>query len=197
MRQPDDNTVNLVIALPAEAKPLIDELDLQRDQGHMRMPVYVGRGIRLVITGPGIKASAQGVHYLRTIQASGNSRWINLGICGHGTLEVGAPLMIDRIIDMRSAEEWSLPRSRFAGYRSGPLTCVTRVQSDYLPDMAYDMESSGFIQAVADVADVTCARVFKIVSDNPHSDSRRISGKFVRTLFRQQLGSIRSLLDQT
>ncbi len=196
MRQRTGNPLNLVVALPAEAKTLMDDLDLRRDQLHMRMPVYIGDGIRLVITGPGTRASAQGVRYLHDIQTTARARWINLGICGHGSLEVGASLLVDRIIDMGSGEEWSLQTPDSPGNHVGALTCVRRAQSEYTPDMAYDMESSGFIEAVAAIDAITCARVCKIVSDNPQSNSRKISGKFVRALFRQQLGLIRSLIDQ-
>lgn len=192
----DGNPINLVIALPAEAKPLINELAMQRDQLYMKMPVYVNGAVRLVVTGPGVRASAQGVHYLHAIQASAGARWINLGICGHGSLEVGASLMAERIIDMRSGEEWSLQTPHPMGNWVGPLTCVSEAQSEYAPDMAYDMESSGFIEAVAEIDTTSSARVLKIVSDNPLSDPRKISGKFVRTLIIQQLGLIRSLMDQ-
>jgi hypothetical protein len=195
MRQPDGYHTNLIIALPAEAKPLIKQLNLRRDQINMRMPVYYGNGIALVITGSGANASAQGVRYLRSINAASTAQWINIGICGHGSLEIGTPLLIDRIIDLRSGKAWSLAIRHLIVESIGALTCVPEPQAKYADNMAYDMESSGFIEAVTETDTVESAKIFKIVSDNPTNDSRRISGKFVRTLVQQQLGLIRSLIE--
>jgi hypothetical protein len=195
MRQPSSHSVNLVIALPAEAKPLIRQLNLQRDQTKMRMPVYSGNGIELVITGAGANASVQGVHYLHSINTSSTVQWINIGICGHGSLEVGTPLLIDRIIDQPSGREWSLAIQPLITETIGALTCVPEPQSEYADGMAYDMESSGFIQAVIENGTLESAKILKIVSDNPANDTRDISGKFVRRLVEQQLGLIRSLIE--
>jgi nucleoside phosphorylase len=195
IRQPDDNAINLVIALPAEAKPLIKQLNLRRDQANMKMPVYSDNRIMLVITGPGANASAQGVQYLRSINASSATQWINIGICGHGSLEIGTPLLIDRIIDQRSGREWSLAIHPMMVDSIGTLTCVSEPQSEYAVDMAYDMESSGFIKAVTESDTLESATVFKIVSDNPDHGARGISGKFVRALVQKQLGLIRSLIE--
>lgn len=191
----DSISTNLVIALPAEARPLIEQLNLQRDQANMRMPVYVGNGIQLVITGTGAAASAQGVRYIHSITPGSAMQWINLGICGHGSLEVGTPILIDRIIDQQRDVTWSLAIPQQMTKAVGALTCVSRAQSEYADNMAYDMESSGFIGAVSEIDSITSATVFKIVSDNPDYESRGISGKFVQSLVSQQLGLIRSLID--
>lgn len=195
IRLPDGNAINLVIALPAEAKPLIKQLNLQRDQANMGMPVYYGNGIKLVITGPGANASAQGVRYLRSINGSCAAQWINIGICGHGSLEIGTPLLIDRIIERRSGREWSLAIRQTIIDSIGALTCVSEPQSEYADNMAYDMESSGFIEAVTETDRLETVSVFKIVSDNPANDASGINGKFVRMLVLKQLGFIRALIE--
>ncbi|MES9827387.1 MAG: hypothetical protein ABW201_03900 [Candidatus Thiodiazotropha sp.] len=195
MRQRDSEFINLVIALPAEARPLINSLNLQRDQANMKIPVYHGNGIQLVITGPGATASAQGVRYIHSIKPCSSARWINLGICGHGSLDVGTPLLINRVIDQQSGREWPLPIRHLITGTTGALTCVAEPQSEYTDDMAFDMESSGFIQAVNDIDMIEYTKIFKIVSDNPANDSRGISAKFVGTLVQRQLGLIRSMID--
>ncbi|MES9813735.1 MAG: hypothetical protein ABW161_12840 [Candidatus Thiodiazotropha sp.] len=195
MRQRDSEFINLVIALPAEARPLINSLNLQRDQANMKIPVYRGNGIQLVITGPGATASARGVRYIHSIKLCSSAQWVNLGICGHGSLDVGTPLLINRVIDQQSGKEWPLPIRHLISGTTGALTCVPEPQSDYADDMAYDMESSGFIQAVNDIDMIEYSKIFKIVSDNPANDSRGISAKFVGTLVQQQLGLIRSMID--
>ncbi|MET0109946.1 MAG: hypothetical protein ABW084_13675 [Candidatus Thiodiazotropha sp.] len=161
----------------------------------MKIPVYRGNGIQLVITGPGATASARGVRYIHSIKPCSSAQWVNLGICGHGSLGVGTPLLINRVIDQQSGKVWPLPIRHLISGTTGALTCVPELQSDYADDMAYDMESSGFIQAVNDIDMIEYSKIFKIVSDNPANDSRGISAKFVGTLVQQQLGLIRSMID--
>ncbi|MES9970135.1 MAG: hypothetical protein ABW092_08880 [Candidatus Thiodiazotropha sp.] len=190
----NNSTINLVIALPAEAKPLIRSLNLQRDQANRHMPVYLGNDIQLVITGTGSAASARGVHYIDSITKGSAVQWINLGICGHGSLEVGTPLLVDRIIDPQRNETWSLATPQSMTEVVGPLTCVTEPECEYADNMAYDMESSGFADAVCEVDAIASATVFKIVSDNPANESRGISGKFVQSLVNRQLGLFQTLI---
>ncbi|PUB86010.1 MAG: hypothetical protein DBP02_04150 [gamma proteobacterium symbiont of Ctena orbiculata] len=197
MRKRDSEFINLVIALPAEARPLINLLKLRRDQVNMEIPVYHGNGIQLAITGPGAVASARGVRYIQSIKPCPAAKWINLGICGHGSLAVGTPLLINRVIDQQSGKEWPLTIRHLITETTGALTCVPEPKSEYTDDMAFDMESSGFIQAVNDIGMIEYAKIFKIVSDNPANDSRRISAKFVHTLVQQQLGLIRSMIELT
>lgn len=196
MRTQNRNPINLVVALPAEAKPLINKMNLQRDQRNKRLPLYTGDGICLIITGPGASASAQGVHALQSLRPYAGTQWINVGICGHGSLDVGTPLLIDHIIDGQSGEKWSLLIPHPPTNRVGSLTCVHEAQSEYATDMAYDMESSGFIEAVGTIHGSSCATLLKIVSDNPRNDTCRISGKFVEMLVQQHVGLIQSLIDQ-
>lgn len=189
------NGINLVIALPAEAKPLINLLNLHRDQVNMARPVYRRDHIQLIISGAGTRASADGVRYLHTIRSGSAAQWFNIGICGHGSLEVGAPLLVDRIIEQHSGRQWPLTIPHRIHSSIGTLICVAAPQNDYAADMAYDMESSGFIEAVSKIAPVNTARVFKIVSDNPANDTRGISGKWVRGLIEQQCGLIQAMIE--
>jgi hypothetical protein len=124
-------------------------------------------------------------------------QWLNIGICGHGSLEIGTPLLIDRIIDEPSGREWSLAVRPLIIDSIGALTCVPEPLPEYVDNMAYDMESSGFIKAVTETDALDNARIFKIVSDNPANGTRGISGKLVRTLVQKQLGLIRSLIERS
>jgi hypothetical protein len=187
--------LNLVVALPAEAKPIIGMLNLKRDQVNMLMPVYHREHIQLVISGPGIKASADGVHYLHSIRSSATAQWLNIGICGHGSLDLGAALLVERIIDQQSGRRWSLTLPQRTTCAIGTLTCVAKPQAEYAIDMAYDMESCGFIDTVSEITAIEFARVFKIVSDNPVNHKRGINTKLVRSLIEQQSELICSMIE--
>jgi hypothetical protein len=188
-------SLNLVVALPAEAKPIIRLLNLKRDQVNMDMPVFYSGHIQLVISGPGVQASTDGVHYLHSVRPVATAQWLNIGICGHGSLEVGAALLAERIIDRQTGRRWSLTPPQKTTCTIGALTCVAEPQAEYAIDMAYDMESSGFIDTVSTVASIESARVFKIVSDNPANDIRGINAKRVGRLIEQQCELIRSMIE--
>ncbi|MES9992328.1 MAG: hypothetical protein ABW098_10265 [Candidatus Thiodiazotropha sp.] len=197
MNQACRNSINLVIALPAEAKPLITMLSLKRDQQNRLLPCYSANGIQLIVTGPGTTAVAKGVYYLHRLSPSSQVHWINIGICGHGSLAVGSPLLVEHIIDSQSGEQRSLSIPCQISSTIGSLTSVTKPQAEYEVDMAYDMESWGFIEAVTAI-DSTCpATILKIVSDNPHNGVNKINGEFVRMLVQQHLDLIQSLIERS
>ena len=50
--------IHLVVALPAEASPLIERLGLRRDMAGRAMRLYVGDDLRLVVSGVGKVAAA-------------------------------------------------------------------------------------------------------------------------------------------
>ncbi|MCG7909573.1 MAG: hypothetical protein JAY82_07335, partial [Candidatus Thiodiazotropha taylori] len=57
--------LNLLTALPAEAKPLIKCFALQRHQPVDAIPLYKAEGIHLAVSGPGLKSIAPAVSYLQ------------------------------------------------------------------------------------------------------------------------------------
>ncbi|MCU7922571.1 MAG: hypothetical protein KZQ88_07710 [Candidatus Thiodiazotropha sp. (ex Dulcina madagascariensis)] len=192
-----NNQINLIVALPAEAKPLIKALGLVRHQPVESLPLYTGTGIRLAVTGTGAAAASLGVDYLYSMIPRGHPvQWLNVGVCGHGSLAVGEPLLADRVIDQRSGRCWSLQSRRPLAACTGPLTCVRTAQSDYQSQMAYDMESAGFIASVSSLDAVESASIMKIVSDNPDHSTQGINAKLVQDLVQQRIRIVGDLIAQ-
>ncbi|MCU7906009.1 MAG: hypothetical protein KZQ76_09135 [Candidatus Thiodiazotropha sp. (ex Epidulcina cf. delphinae)] len=192
-----DNHINLTVALPAEAKPLIKALRLVRHQPVESLPLYTGAGIHLAVTGTGAAASSIGVRYLYSMTPAGHpAQWLNVGVCGHGSLAVGESLLADRVIDQGNGRSWSLQSRRPLATYTGPLTCVLTAQSDYQPQMAYDMESAGFIESVSSLDAIESASIIKVVSDNPDHLTRGINAKLVQHLVHQRISIVRDLIAQ-
>ncbi|MCU7932942.1 MAG: hypothetical protein KZQ90_19275 [Candidatus Thiodiazotropha sp. (ex Codakia rugifera)] len=193
----DTNHINLTVALPAEAKPLLKAFGLIRWQPVESMPIYTGNGIHLCVTGPGTSAATLGVQLLNSMTPAGvRTLWLNSGICGHGSLPVGEPLLVERVIDQERDRSWSLHSRLPIAAVTGPLTCVLTPESEYQQDMAYDMESAGFIDTVSAIGGTESITILKIVSDNPDQPARGISAKRVCDLFEKQISLIRELVDQ-
>jgi nucleoside phosphorylase len=186
--------VNLVTALPAEAKPLINSYALKRRQPEGQLPLYQAPGIHLVISGPGTRSIANGVTYLHQITTSAKRPiWVNIGICGHGSLQVGELMVADSVID-QSGTIWQLESANELPVKLGPLTCVLQPQATYSPHMAYDMESSGFLNSLTSLTTLERVHIIKIVSDNPDTGIETINAKQVRSLIQEKISVISKLL---
>ena len=186
--------INLITALPAEAKPLIRRLGLMRLQPVGPVPIYTASGVHLAVSGPGTSAMATGVAHLHTLAPSDTAvGWLNVGICGHGSLNLGDALLADKIIE-QNGQSWELRTPVDTPFQNSSLTCVSRPQTGYAPHMAYDMESAGFLASATCFASLNSISVLKIVSDNPEHGVEKINAKRVRELIAPHVDHIWDLM---
>ncbi len=187
--------VNLLTALPAEARPLIEQFGLQRSPRQSPVPVYMAPGICLAVTGVGIPAMYQATRHLIAAASFGQPvAWLNIGICGHGSSPLGESLIINQVV-APDGERWDLTIPPKLGCRTGTLCCVEQPQEVYQAQMAYDMESAGFLAALKPHADPRRIGLLKVISDNPQHSSQRITAKGVRGLIAQQTNLIAEMLN--
>ncbi|MCG8489571.1 MAG: hypothetical protein MI756_19035 [Chromatiales bacterium] len=186
--------LNLLTALPAEAKPLIKCFALQRHQPVGSIPLYKAQGIQLAVSGPGLKSIPPAVSYLHEMTPKGSHPvWLNLGICGHGSLAIGELLYADQVLTPDGLS-WKLHSPLASVANHGPLTCVSSPQAVYQPEMAYDMESSGFIASLTPTTPLDSVHVLKVVSDNPENGFETINAKRVNKLITDQISRIREFI---
>ncbi|MEJ2453774.1 MAG: hypothetical protein P8103_06400 [Candidatus Thiodiazotropha sp.] len=185
----------LVVALPAEAKPVIRALGLKRLQPDGAYPRY-GRGaITLVLSGPGQLAAGKAVAWIASMSANSATYWINLGIAGHARLQPGEVVCADRVIDTSTGEAWALePLSGLPATRIGPLRCVVEAETRFADVAAYDMESSAIARVLAGDSALSRLQVLKIISDNPANPSRGINAKMVAKLIEGALPTLETMI---
>lgn len=186
--------VNLVVAHPLEAKALLGWFDLDEIKPAGALRCYGNnQGIALVVTGMSAENAAAGVRYLHGRQPPGFRAWLNIGIAGHPSAEVGSGFLINRIEHQKTGEcHWPpVPGSRLAG--RGLIT-VDEPETAFPKDAAYDMEAAGFYAAAAGLATTDLVYVFKIVSDNRENPVGDLEPKKVPELFREQEYAIRELV---
>ncbi len=187
----------LLVALKAEAKPLIRAFGLQRLQPDADFPCYVNGPLTLVLTGPGPQAAGKATRFSLDLAATDACCWINLGVAGHAELSLGDCLLAERIIEDASAREWRLhPPSRTPGLRLSPLHCVAQPETDYAGTGGYDMESAAIADALSQLGLLPRLQVLKVVSDNPDHPARGISARMVSELIEAQLPVIQSLINR-
>ncbi|MET0029723.1 MAG: hypothetical protein ABW101_18985 [Candidatus Thiodiazotropha sp.] len=187
--------INLLTALPAEAKPLIERFNLQRNHRQTALPVYQAGDIQLAVSGVGIPAIREATRYLKAISVPDQPvAWLNIGICGHGSHTLGEAMIAERVITPQG-DRWDLSVPPGLAERCGVLCCVERPQAVYAAQMAYDMESAGFLAALNADEDMHRIGVLKVVSDNPEHGSEKITTKGVRALIAQQAALITHMID--
>ncbi len=186
--------INLVIALPAEAKPLRRHFGLQREQHHTLFPIHTAGDIRLIISGPGKCRAAAACGYLSGALPAENTQWLNIGIAGHGNAAIGRIFPIDEVIDPASDQRWrlNLPSDR----PTAILCTVDKTAGHYPDDMLIDMEAAGILHALSAAKTPTDAtHIIKIVSDNRQHPARHIDAKHCEHLMEQAIGEIQKHME--
>ena len=154
---------NLVTALAAEARPLIERYRLAKIEADF--PLYRGDGLQLIVAGVGRVCAAAATAYLAGRTPARPLAWLNIGIAGHGSLAVGTPLLAHKITDGRTVYYPAFPfRPPCA---TSPVHTVDRPETSYRDGIAFDMEAAGFWPTACRFASAELVHCLKIVSDNP------------------------------
>ena len=157
--------IHLVVAHPAEARPLIARYNLQGDPAPF--PLYRGDGMLLVVSGPGRTAAAAAAGFLAGVDGAGpGTAWLNLGMAGHSELPIGQGLLAQRVHDATSGATWFPALVFDAPCPTAPVVTVERLEQDYEDEPLYDTEAAGFFAAASRFASVELVHAYKIVIDN-------------------------------
>ena len=187
--------INLVVALPAEACPLISHYGLNDKQTHTAFPLHRNEDMTLVVSGPGMAAAAAATAWLQKL-TPGNRRdaWLNIGIAGHATHATGHGLLAHRITDHATGKSWYPPQLFDLGTTTSSLLTVDTPESSYHRDLAYDMEASGFYAAATRFSSAELVQCFKVVSDNREHSIATITAESCAQLITRALDEIEPLL---
>ncbi len=190
-----DPLVNLVAALPAEAKPMVSRFKLKRVLPDRGFPVYSNQRISLVVCGVGKVNAAAACTFLYTLNGCPqNTIWVNLGIAGHGLRAVGDTLLAHHILDAASGRQWYPVQAFKPPCPSDSLETRDRPDFEYDHGHAIDMEASGFYPTALRFTTAELVQCLKVVSDNPDRPGQGINAKSVQELIGDQLDLLDLLL---
>ena len=178
----------LVVALAAEARPLLASHRLRGVSGHPYR-ICAGEQTHLIVSGIGKVAAAAATAYLRALIGDAPAAWLNIGISGHGSQAVGTALLAHKVVDAASGKSFYPTFTASPPCRTTLLCTVERVQSP-AGDAAYDMEASGFCQAAQRFATSERVHCLKVVSDNPQSSYQALNAEKVEALIEAQLDMV-------
>lgn len=187
-------TVNLVIALPSEAKPIVDRHRLRRQRQGPGFRVYSNSHVRLVVTGVGRVQAAAGTAYLAGLEPDAERVWLNIGLAGHGSLPVGAGLVARRITDGADGRNWYPPVLEDMPGRAVHLTTYDQPVCSYPPNVACDMEAAAFYAVATRCSPGASVQCYKVVSDNDARSMSMVTPRLAEALIGDQLQPIADAL---
>ena len=120
-----------------------------------------------IISGMGKLASAAASAWIAArYEDSASIAWINLGVAGAATYELGSIFALNQVIDAETGQRY-YPAPGAASALPG-CACLTLGQpsEDYHEKRLYDMEASGFMHSTLRFSSAELIQSIKVVSDN-------------------------------
>ena len=187
--------INLVVALPAEARPLLDFYRLGEKTTIGTFRVHQHADMSLIISGPGKVAAAAATALLASRNSPGKqAAWLNIGIAGHATYSTGQSLLAHRITDHATGKSWYPPQLFDLPTTTGSLLTVDVPENNYHQDLAYDMEASGYYPVASRFSSMELVQCFKVVSDNRKQSTATVTAKSCTQLITRKLDEIDTLV---
>lgn len=183
--------LHFVVALQAEARPLVDRFGLQ-SAGDGAFPVYRGENAWLIVSGQGKAAAAAATAYLHlTSGGAMGGVWLNVGLGGHSQRTLGEGVIAHKISDAASGAAWYPQIVIESPSPTAPVLTVERVEEEYSPPWIYESEAAGFFPIACRFSVAELVHCYKIVSDNPDATlSRRMSSASIEALVGRNLDRI-------
>ena len=171
MNNSEKNTANqprvtIQVALPCEARPLIDRYRLKRlDGAAFTRYRNAESSLELVVSGVGKLNAA--IALAHSMGSNSHPEWhafLNVGIAGSAQFSVGDCVMAHKVIDTATRHVWYPLLMKRSIMPTASLSCYDQPQSIYEAPLI-DMESAGFMHAVSRLACQDQVQLIKIISD--------------------------------
>ena len=199
--------IRFVVALRAEARPLIDRYQLEAfvpgvpgepgDDGafrcfhgrHGRHGRYGrhGSGRSLVISGVGKIAAAAATARLHEKPLD---VWLNVGIAGHRDRAPGELVRAHRVTDAGTGEHFYPTLLGLPHIDTEGVTTVDVPEAEFASRDVFDMEASGFYQTALRFSTSELVQCVKIVSDNVDTGTDGLTVERIRKLVECNLDAI-------
>ena len=179
----------IVTALQAEARPLIAQYRLKGLDGHPYR-IYTSDDLHLIVSGVGKVSAASAVGYQRALMGGDPVAWLNVGVAGHGSEEVGTALLAHKVVDVATGKTFYPTFVSAPSCATSQLHTVDQPETDYGSACAYDMEASGFCQTAQRFATAELVHCLKIVSDNPQFPLQDLNAVEVEALVESRLDQV-------
>lgn len=187
--------INIVTALQCEAGPLVKALGLKRSTSRQSYRVYEKAGIKLVVSGIGKIATGTACDYIHTFSGGlPHTAWLNVGIAGHATSELGSLYVINKVSDADTHRHHYPNIPATIDIPGKALITVDQPCESYDSDFLYDMEASTYFSAAMQYSTRELVQAIKVVSDNRSSSTKEIDKNMVSRLVERNIEVITGLV---
>jgi len=188
--------INIVCALPCEAKPLINRFKLRCISDSV-FPLYQNEEIFLIVSGIGKVAVSNAIAFLFVKTGENKNRaWLNYGIAGHKSLAIGENVIINKVTDSVTNRHYYPVVMENVKLQKKGIVTVDQPADNYAGDSLYDMEASAFMESISRYASIEFVKLFKVVSDNECQSISSINKSFVSSLIESSLAEIVCLMER-
>ncbi|WP_428355717.1 hypothetical protein [Methyloprofundus sp.] len=187
----------LFVALPCEAKPLIEHFKLKKELSINAFSIYRNGHISLTVTGIGKSAMAAGVAYSLALFPSPTLPvLLNIGIAGHSTYSIGSVFTADKIIDQGTGRKFYPQLVSTPPCSTSAITTVSKPLPDYPSDSLFEMEASSFYETAIRFSSSELIQCIKVISDNKHNSTEQIKPAQVSLWLKGALPIIAAYMQQ-
>lgn len=191
--------INLVVALPCEAQPIVKHFKLKKIQQTRVYNIYGNGQLSLIVSGVGKLFSAAATAYLQAYSDLNTpypqaTAWLNVGIGGHGNLDTGTGIIADKISDAATGQCFYPSLVFDPVVTTAHFVTVDQPEEHFTQDAVYDMESSGFYTSASRFSSSELIHSFKVVSDNRQSGFMSLDKARVSDLITGQLTEVETFI---
>ncbi|CAD6872754.1 5'-methylthioadenosine/S-adenosylhomocysteine nucleosidase family protein [Methylomonas fluvii] len=185
----------IFVALPCEAKPLIQAWRLKKLPQKQPFATYRNADIILVISGVGKIAMAGAVAYtLAQFPEATQPILLNFGIAGHRQQALGSCFLADKITDAETQRRFYPQLAFDAPCPTLPLVTLSRADADYSDENLRDMEAAAFYEIAVKFSSSELIQCLKVVSDNAESALEKINDESVVTWVQARVADVEDMI---
>ena len=189
--------VIIVAALMSEARPLIDYFRLKK-QFDSPFTVFSSTQsyVQIVICGMGAVSAATAVGFVGGADNNKSKVWLNIGIAGHRTLEVGSCVrVLSHRFETSNRKQFVSQTVPWRGLLAELIT-LGEASSHYPENELIDMEGAGFFNAALHFNSSELVQSLKIVSDNAEHSADGLNAQAISKLVLQNRQDIVEFIER-
>jgi hypothetical protein len=188
--------MNFIVALQAEARPLIDKFKLQKSTKFKTFRIFHNTKHRLIVSGIGQVQAAAATGFLLGLLKDKAEALLNVGLAGHGKFATGTPFLANRIENKVEDSVYFPPPVLKLATDYSLLQTVDSPEYKYPKAIGYDMEAHAIYNVACKSITREMIQVLKIVSDNPSHPLEQFDAEKAVKLISDQIPLIEEISKQ-
>ncbi len=194
----NQKSINWVVALKVEAEIIIKTYDLYLISNNSNFPIYKNKigYFWLIISGIGEKNISKASEILFiTSKAKPWTIWINIGIAGHISNNLGELSIVDKVNCEKNNKSFFPMIVLPLKITKLSLLTVDRPTKNYSSGNLIDMEGAYFFETTSKFVSRELILIIKIISDGPMYDYKNLNKKIILNYMKNNITVIKKIIE--